>query len=171
MMRWPDVGAALGDILWAVAGAVATRLYMPERATQHLDIVIRTRDAAAAYGRLESAGYGRRGELAIAGTSWESPDGVAVDVMALDDSWTEALTRAAANCDRHGIPILPLPYLVLMKVVAARNHDLGDVARMLGLAPDDALDAVRAMIRERAPDLLEDVESLISLGQLEWREP
>lgn len=43
--RFPDLTSVLGPIPWAVAGAVATRRYMPERATQALDIVVRAEEA------------------------------------------------------------------------------------------------------------------------------
>ena len=38
-MIWPDLSEIFDDLLWAVVGAVATRLYMPERMTRDLDVV------------------------------------------------------------------------------------------------------------------------------------
>lgn len=58
-MTWPDLRETLTGIPWAVAGAVATRMYMAERATQDLDIVVRRSDAIAVRERLEN----REGEL------------------------------------------------------------------------------------------------------------
>ena len=35
--QWPDLDPVLAPIAWAIVGAVATRHYMPERATRDLD--------------------------------------------------------------------------------------------------------------------------------------
>ena len=35
-----------------------------------------------------------------------------------------------------GLPIIDLPYLVLMKLSASRTQDLADISRMLGLADE-----------------------------------
>src|SRR3990172_2175292 len=67
-MRWPDLSDVLGGLPWAVVGAAATRLYMPERSTRDLDVVVLKKDAAAARRRLRTAGYQYRGELAIGGS-------------------------------------------------------------------------------------------------------
>jgi len=44
--RWPDLTPTLAGIPWAVAGAVATRAYMPERTTQDLADAARMLGAA-----------------------------------------------------------------------------------------------------------------------------
>ena len=53
-MQWLDLTPVLAPIQWAVVGAAATRLYMPERATLDLDIAIAAWDAAAVARRLEA---------------------------------------------------------------------------------------------------------------------
>lgn len=167
-MRWPDPSEALGSIPWAVIGAVATRLYMPERTTTDLDVAISSEDAAEAYRRLEQAGWERRGELAVPGAHWQAPSGDHLDVVELDHPWVpEALEAALGNRDPQGLPILPLPYLVLTKIGAGRVQDLADATRMLGQATADQLDAVRSVIRQYAPADAEDVEALIELGRRE----
>jgi len=167
-MRWPDLREVLDPLPWAVAGAVATRLYMPERATVDLDIVVGTATAHEADQRLAAAGWTRTGDLAIGGSSWSSADGVDLDVVWLDTPWAEdALREAASNPDKQGLPVLPLPYLVLLKLSAARMQDTADATRMLGLADDTMLDRVRAVVRQHAPEDAEDLEALIELGKLE----
>ena len=42
---WPDLSEILAGISWAVVGPVATRTYMPERATQDLEILVIADDA------------------------------------------------------------------------------------------------------------------------------
>jgi hypothetical protein len=67
-----------------------------------------------------------------------------------------------------GLPVIGLPYLVLMKVKASRTQDLADVSRMLGGADEGALAEVRGVIERFWPEAMEDVESLVVLGRLEY---
>ncbi|MFN3929388.1 MAG: hypothetical protein ACK4OK_07120, partial [Thermoflexus sp.] len=46
-----------------------------------------------------------------------------------------------------------------------------DIARMLGMAASDQVDAVREVFRRYRPEDLEDLESLLTLGRLEWMGP
>lgn len=66
-----------------------------------------------------------------------------------------------------GLPIVDLPYLVLMKLLAGRSQDLADISRMLGGATDPQLDGVRTVINDYLGSAREDLESLIMLGKLE----
>ena len=167
-LNWPNLANILSGTPWAIVGAVATRRYMPERATGDLDIAVLPRDVDGVAERLAAAGYKRRGALAIGGSSWEAPGGVTVDVIeGRDDWWPEALAAANQNLDADGAPVLPLPYLVLMKVLAGRLQDLADVARMLGYATDESLDEVRRVVAAFAPVLRDDLESIIVQGRLE----
>jgi hypothetical protein len=166
--RWPDLQEVLAPLPWGVIGAVATRLYMPERATHDLDIMVMTPDLGEAESRLAKAGWGREGNLTVGGSSWRSAEGTRLDVLACDEPWCpKALAEAGSNRDQQGLPVLPLPYLVLTKLRSSRTIDLGDLPRMLGLADDATLDLVRAVVREYSPEDAEDLESLIELGKLE----
>ena len=64
-----------------------------------------------------------------------------------------------------------LAFLVLMKLEASRSIDLGDVSRILGSADASRLDETRAVFRHRAPELVADLESFITLGKLEMDSP
>ena len=167
-MRWPDLAQALVGVPWAVTGAVAARLYMPERNTRDLDVLVLARDAEQVAVLLTNAGFTGAGRLAIGGSTWIAPDGTPVDVIEGEDAWVaDALAEAGRNPDAQGLPILPLPYLVLMKLAASRLQDLADVSRMLGGADQAQLERTRATVREHAPELVDDLESLIYLGRLE----
>ena len=167
-MQWPDLSPVLAAVPWAVVGAAATRLYMPERLTQDLDVAVAIQDATAVYQKLLAAGYIRLNSLSIGGATWRTPNGQMIDIIELDTPWaTDALARARTNLDAQGLPILPLPYLVLMKFNASRARDLGDITQMLGLADDVALAQVRWVFHAYAPEELADLESLITLGKLE----
>ncbi len=166
MITWPDLRSMLQGIPWAIAGGVATRAYMPERATQDMDILVQQQDCDAVWERLRAAGYRYISRLAMPGFLARSPEGVNVDVICGDYPWLkEAL--AHPRQDSAGYPVLDLPYLVLMKMIAVRVQDMADVSRMLGLASDEDLARVRAVVARYAPDEAEDLESLIYLGQVE----
>ena len=167
-MVWPDLTSILSPIRWAVVGAVATRLYMPERMTQDLDIVIQTVDGSQARQKLAAAGFVYRGELSIGGSSWTAPNGELIDILEGDDVWwTEAIADAQSNRDAQGLPVVPLPYLVLIKFQAGRVQDIADVTRMLGQAGEATLDAVRVLFAQHVLEDMQDLESLIELGRLE----
>jgi len=169
MTTWPDLTGILAGLRWAVVGAVATRAYMPERSTQDLDILVAPEIAQEVRARLEGAHFQRVQELAIGGATWRSPSGRLVDVIESRAEWVpEALQRLGR--DPQGLPVLALPYLVLMKVESGRAQDLADAARMLGLASEELRQETRRVFQRHAPDALEDLESLITLGKLEMGE-
>jgi hypothetical protein len=170
MNPWPDLQPILQGLPWAIAGAVATRAYMPERATKDLDVLVHRRNGDEALKRLQAAGYQLVSQLAIPGFLLHSPERVEVGVIIGDYPWLdEALARLRQ--DAAGYPVLDLPYLVLMKLEASRTQDIGDLSRMLGLASDNDLDSARDIVSRYASDALEDVESLIYLGQMELKPP
>ncbi len=168
LMQWPNLTPILAPIPWAVVGATATRLYMPERMTRDFNIAVAAANAHLVRNKLRAAGYRFLAELSIGGARWQMADGLLIDVIEGHESWwDEALVAAQNNRDAQDLPILPLPYLVLMKFNASRTVDLGDITRMLGLASAADLDGVRVLFRQHAPDDLADLESLIALGKLE----
>jgi hypothetical protein len=167
-MEWPDLSQVLGGIPWAAIGAVATRHYMPERATQDLDVIVAAGDGDQAERRLREAGWERRGRLTIGGSTWRSSEGAALDLVECAEPWCEAaIAEAQTNRDQQGLPILPLPYLVLTKLAAGRLQDAADVSRMLGMAEEAERQRVRQVVTRHSPDDAEDVEALIELGRLE----
>ena len=166
MARWPDLTPALAGIPWAVVGAVATRAYMPERTTQDLGILVAAADREEVRGRLQQAGFLPVQELAIGGMTWRSLTGILVDVIESQAAWVVDALRSLRQ-DAQGLPVLDLPYLVLMKVEAGRTQDLADAARMLGAAPEPSHQETRDIFHHWLPDALEDLESLIALGKLE----
>ncbi len=167
-MQWPDLSPVFGSTLWAVVGAAATRLYMPERATQDLGVAIAVQDADSAYASLQRAGFQFVGKFSIGSKSWRTACGDVVDVIeGAEEWWPLALAAAQNNRDGQGLPVLPLAYLVLMKFNAGRTRDLGDITQMLGLADEKSLDEVRRVFIKYAPEDQVDLESLILLGRLE----
>ncbi len=167
-VKVPDLSRILEGIPWAAAGAIAARSYMRERSTQDLDIAVFPQHAAEVAKRLTQAGFTRTATLTIGGSSWNAPDGFPVDVIELHRPWaTEALQAAQQNIQLPGLPVLPLPYLVLMKFEAGRLIDMGDIGRMLGQATQSQLEDVRRVFRRYNAEGLDDLESLITLGRMD----
>ncbi|MCP4426370.1 MAG: hypothetical protein GY803_17905 [Chloroflexi bacterium] len=166
MNPWPDLREVLQGINWAIVGGVATRAYMPERMTKDLNIMVAHADGPTALQCLQDAGFQIITKLSIPGYSMESPEGVELDLLFGDDVW---LGEALANpeSDPAGYPVLPFPYLILMKMNTGRGRDFGDVTTMLGWASDEQLETVRKVVSRFSPQDSEDLESLIYLGRQE----
>jgi hypothetical protein len=157
---------ALINTPYVIVGGVATRLYMPERMTDDLDILIHSSQVEEAYANLSAQKVRLIGDLSIGGTSWELPGEVVLDIISSDQPWVKmALLHPRISPDHQ--PVIDLPYLVLMKMEASRTTDLSDISRMLGQASDRELDEVREVIKMYDPNSSEDLESLIQLGKLE----
>ena len=172
MAQYLDSTPVLTELRWEVIGGVATRMYMPERATEDFDIVVRQEDGEEVRRKLAAAGFRCQSELAMGRSSWLSQNGTGLDVVQVETPWlAEALEQAQHNRDASGTPVLSLAYLVLMKFLAGRVQDLADVTRMLGQADAEMLDRVRQVYMEYLLDDIDDLENLISLGQLEADPP
>jgi hypothetical protein len=154
------------QVPYVIVGGVATRLYMPERMTDDLDILIHKDEAAQAYFSLIEGQAKRTGDLSIGGTSWELPNKTILDIITSERTWVRtALRNTRMGSD--GQPVIDLPYLVLMKLEASRTTDISDISRMLGQASDLELDEVRKVIEKYDRNSMEDLESLIQLGKIE----
>jgi hypothetical protein len=159
---------SLVSVPFLVVGGVATRLYAPERMTDDLDVLVPAASAERLSEELTRGGAVRRGRLAVGGSHWRLPDGTPLDVLEEDAPWVaEALARPASGPD--GLPVIGLPYLILMKMRASRGIDIGDLTRILGAADEAALEETRRVIGRYLSDGTEDLESLIQLGRLEYQ--
>ena len=164
-----NIKAIIKTTPFVVIGGIATRLYMPERMTEKIEILVLTEDADNIYRELAEAGSMKVGELSIGGSSWQLPDGSILDVIESQQPWV-AVAIANPNTAPDNLPIIGLPYLIIMKLQASRGIDMGDLTRMLGGADKTALELVRKTVKTYLPDAVEDLESLIVLGKLEMGE-
>ena len=154
---------------FVIVGAVATRLYMPLRLTSDIDVLVHARDRDRFGEELTAHGCELMQRLAIPGSRWRLPDGSDLDVLESDEPWVDE-SLSAPNRSPDGLPVIDLPHLVLMKLRSSRLQDGADVSRMLGQASEAERDRVRAVIAHYLPQDLEDLESLIYLGELEMRD-
>lgn len=161
-----DIQSIIKKTPFVVVGGIATRLYMPERMTLDLDILVKAEDKSRVYQELNIAGSQRIRALNIQESQWNLPDRTSLDVLEFSEDWVSDAV-ASPNYAPNGFPIIALPYLVLMKLQASRSQDLADVSRMLGGAKEADLKEVRKVIQFYLPDAVEDLESLITLGRLE----
>ena len=165
-----DLKSIIRTTPFVVVGGLATRLYMPERMTFDIDVLVLAEDQEALYRELMQEGCSKLGELAVGGSTWRLPDGSSLDVIVSDEDWARRAIDDPVKGPL-GVPTIALPYLVLMKLQSGRVQDIADITRMLGGAGDVALDEVRRIIAEHMPEAAEDVESMITLGRLEYGQP
>ncbi len=151
---------------FVVIGGIATRLYMPERMTDDIDILVSAQEAVNLYRELVESGCIKVGELSIGGSTWQLQDGTLLDVIESEETWVSVAIKNS-NSAPDGLPVIGLPYLVIMKLQASRGIDIGDLTRMLGGADESALELVRNAVKTYLPNAVEDLESLIILGKLE----
>ncbi len=154
---------------FVVIGGVATRLYAPERVTDDLDILIEAKNAEDLAVNLTGGGCQKLGNLSIGGSHWRLPDGMALDVLEEDAAWAAEAIASPASAP-NGLPVISLPYLVLMKMRAGRAIDIGDLSRVLGAADDATLAETRRVVEKNLPDGVEDLAGLIYLGRLEYEQ-
>jgi hypothetical protein len=129
-------------------------------------VLVSAHDAPTAHQELSKAGAQQIGTLSIGGSTWALPHGMTLDLIEGHEPWiNDALSHPAH--DDTGLPVIALPFLVLMKLNAGRVQDLADITRMLGQADDAVLHDVRTTVQRYMPDAVEDIESMITLGKLE----
>lgn len=110
----------------------------------------------------------REGSLSIGGSTWRLPDNTVLDVRGSDQPWARKAIQNP-NLSPHRLPIIPWPYLVVMKLQASRSQDLSDISRMLGGASETTLQEARKAVQNYCTEAVEDLESLIQIGKLERR--
>lgn len=171
MQPVPDLPSVLGELAWVLVDGLALRAFMPERQTLDVDILIAQVDEAQARQRFTRAGYRVVGVLSIGGFSVtldaHSPP---IDVLVADQPWLQAAIGRPAR-DAAGLPVLPRPELIVMKLLAARARDLGDVQGLLRTITPDEVRQVRDLLSRIDPDAIDDFEALRALADLEFGGP
>jgi hypothetical protein len=169
--RWTG-DALLKDVPYAVVGGVATRMYMPERTTADIDLLVEPQNFERAISQLLEHGYSQKQQplefsdsrLGLVGRRLVSAR--PVDILSSNQPWIHAAI-ASVRWENNTLPIVDLPYLVALKLDASRSVDQGDLSRMLGFASEDDLNRVRSVVRLLLPTDIEDLEQYISLGRFE----
>lgn len=89
-----------------------------------------------------------------------------LDVRESDAPWAREAVKTPVTAP-DGLPVIRLPYLALMKMLASRGIDIGDSTRMLDGADEESLGQIRQIMGTYMSDAVDDLESLILLGRLE----
>jgi hypothetical protein len=168
---WNEVDVLEG-IPYAVIGGVATRAYMPERTTADLDLLVEPENVEPALRQLEAKGYEPRSRplaffdtrLGLSGCRLLGAR--PIDLLSSTQAWVHQAVRETRS-DRIGLPVVALPYLVLLKLDASRGVDQGDLTRMLGFASEEDLNRVREVVARWLPADREDLEQYIAIGRFE----
>jgi hypothetical protein len=82
----------------------------------------------------------------------------------------KTLISLAFRRPRHGpYRILPyaLPMLAISKLLDSGLQNIVDASHMLGVADDGELEVVRSLAAGGGPELSDDIENLIAIGQFE----
>jgi len=170
-----NLAELFADIPYAVVGGIATRSYMPERVTKDIDVLVPPSSYDPAVERLGQMGWKIERALRFVdsslgrhGTSWSKGNDQQIDLITGDEDWAvEACSLP--TFDAFGNRVIALPYLILMKLDAARPQDTADITRMLALADETTVQQARDVVRRYARDgeAVHDFDSLLKIGSWE----
>ncbi|MBV8354954.1 MAG: hypothetical protein JO101_06515 [Candidatus Eremiobacteraeota bacterium] len=169
-----DVATLLHGESWCAIGAVATRAYMPERSTKDIDILVVAERRPHLRKALVESGWKEGAELHFPGSSLGlsgstfMKDQTEIDIISSEQPWAIEALRTP-QFDQTGLCVIPLPYLILMKLDAARAIDQGDLSRMLGRVTEKDLEPIIAVAKKylREPEIESDIRQYAELGRLE----
>src|SRR5262252_7405474 len=128
------------------------------------------RDLARAEALLTSGGYERLGDLHLSldpqltGSRWRTPAGEYVDLIGIGHRWAATAIAEAQGAPWQGLPVIPMPYLVLMKLISSRAVDTADLQRVLGAASEQQWLEVRDLVSRLRPQDLDDLDALRQIG-------
>ncbi len=167
-----------GDIDVMLAGAHAANAYAPPRMTADFDFLVPHERFSAAETRLRAAGWHKSRDLAfpnarleLYGSAWhDSARRLDADIIASPQTWAREAFAAPPSRDPNGARILPLPFLVLMKLDSARGVDQGDLSRMLGRLDDAAVERIVEIVERHYDDhqAAEDIRQYALIGRWEY---
>ncbi|MGH7736648.1 MAG: hypothetical protein ACREMP_02080 [Candidatus Tyrphobacter sp.] len=167
-----------GDIPVMLAGAHAANAYMPPRNTADVDFIVphhRFSDAEAALAR---EGWKRsRGlvfpnaNLGLYGSAWRHPEANEyLGVLSSPQRWVEGAFDAQVSRAQNGARVLPLSFLVLMKLDSSRTTDQGDLGRMLGRLDSAEVEKIVSVVTKHYgdPQAADDIRQLAEIGRWEY---
>ena len=177
----PEVNRVVGQIAeqfskespirYAIIGGAACRLYQAARAVSDVDVLVAPDDIERAQKRLADAGYRRDREHTAGSTNWIDAGGLPIELLSLRQPWLDdALAGAATNLDDQGAAVLPLPYLILLKIERDSSKHRWDIARMLALSEIGGSGATvretRRLVADHRPGASRTIDQLLWIGRL-----
>ncbi|MEL7360178.1 MAG: hypothetical protein AAFN40_27060 [Cyanobacteria bacterium J06560_6] len=156
----------LKDLRYVVVGGIASAQYQPARFTKSVELMVLSEESTTVEQALRSAGWAQLGVISFGGSSWQSQNGELIDLLhAPDQSWVTAALNAPVMTPE-GLPIIDLPYLLILKLSATRAVDISDIVGMLQHASDAEKQRIRQTIETHRSDLLEDFDQFNAIAQL-----
>ncbi len=166
-----------GSIPVMLIGAHAANAYMPPRHTKDVDFLVPDAHFADAEDVLRRAGWVKSSDLVfpnaklgLYGGAWHGTAEQEIDIISSSQQWVNAAFDAPNTVDQNGARVLPLPFLVLMKLDSARTVDQADLGRMLGRVGDEEIADIVRMIQLYYDDeqAAEDVRQYALVGRWEY---
>lgn len=152
---------------FAVCEGMAVNYYARPRQTDDLDIVILIQDRETWDAFFRDNGWSRNGPLSIGGWTYSNGE-LEIDVLISDADWAVQAIAEAQDDLHDGLPIMPLAWLIWMKLDAGRTGDQTDVSHMLGrLTVEEFKKIVMTLSPWLSIEDREDLESLYQLGRWE----
>lgn len=154
------------DLRYVIVGGMAAAYYQPARFTEDIDLMVLAEASTKVEQSLRQAGWRQLGIISFGGSSWQSPNGELIDLLhAPDQSWVSAALDAPINTPE-GLPVIDLPYLLILKLAATRAVDISDIVGMLQQANELEKQRIRQIIATHRRDLLEDFDQFVAIAQL-----
>jgi len=159
-------------------GAHAAAVYAPERSTADVDVVVEHDSFGKAEQQLGAKGWTKASALAfphaklgLYGSAWSPADGgPPLDLIASRQPWLREAFAAPEVRNTQGARVLPLPYLVLMKLDSARGVYQGDLTRILGRLSEPEVEDVVVVVDRNYSDseVADDIRQYAEIGRWEY---
>lgn len=172
------VEAIFGDVPVFLVGAFAAAAYAPERYTKDVDYFVAAERYEDAQARLRAGEWSKTRTLAfpnaalgLHGSAWTPRGGgQEIDLITSGQPWAREAFAVPASRDANGRRVIPLAYLVLMKLDSSRAIDQADLSRMLGrLSAEQVEDVIRTVERHyHDPSAPDDVRQYHEIGKWEY---
>lgn len=167
-----------GDIPVMLIGAHAANVYMPPRNTADVDFLVPHHRFQDAENRLAAEGWGRirslmfpNANLGLYGSAWSHPQtNEKLDLISSPQHWVEAAFDSPISRAQNGARVLPLSFLILMKLDSARTTDQGDLGRMLGRLDDPMIEKIISEVTKHYgdPQAADDIRQYAEIGRWEY---
>lgn len=156
-----NVSAVLKEkgILHALVGGIAAGVYSNPRTTGDIDFII----PSSAESELQEFGDVSPLSSTVPGVTVDV-NGVEVDFIFAPSYMPNSAYSSGAKFE--GIPVLGPEAFILMKLLAGRIKDTGDIIEILKAGKVDH-DKIKKYIKNHSPEELKDFESLIDLSDVE----
>jgi hypothetical protein len=154
------------DLRYVIVGGMAAAYYQPARFTEDIDLMVLAEVSTTIEQALSQAGWIQLGIISFGGSSWQSPNGELIDLLhAPDQSWVSAALDFPITTPE-GLPVIDLPYLLILKLAATRAVDISDIVGMLQQANESEKQRIRQIIATHRHDLLEVFNQFEAIAQL-----